>query len=134
MEASTRPRLLSTRGAMLLLLLVGMLFSSVYPMRRYFAVRSQIRELSVEERALDERIERLSEERGRLATDQEVERIARERLGMVRSGEIPFVIVSPKPPATVKRAVAPDGLEPVRAPRGESLLERWWESVRRALR
>jgi cell division protein FtsL len=119
---------------MLLLLLMGMLFSSVYPMRRYFAVRAQIRELSVEERALDERIERLSEKRGRLTTDQEVERIARERLGMVRPGEVPFVIVSPKSPAMVKRTVASDGLEPVSAPREELLLERWWKAVRRALR
>lgn len=133
MEASVRPRLLSTRGAMLLLLLAGLLFSSGYPMRRYFTVRSQIRELSVEERQLDERIARLSEERGRLATDQEVERIARERLGMVRPGEVPFVIASPKPRAT-RQSVAPSGFEPAPSPPEESLLERWWETVRRTLR
>ena len=48
---------MTPRGALLALLLLGVLFSSAYPIRRYFAVKSSISHLQSEDRALDLRRE-----------------------------------------------------------------------------
>lgn len=130
--AGARARtILSPRGFVLLLLIGGLMFSSVYPMRRSLAVRENIASLRAEQRALEQRIDELTAERIRLRSDAEVERLAREQLGMVRPGEVPFVIATPKPKADVP-AVDPGGLVPAAPPEGPSALERWWEAVRRA--
>jgi len=90
--ARQRP-FLTPRGAILALLLIGVLFSSVYPIRRYFSVRSSITHLINEERALDLKQQQLTQEKALLQTDAEVERIARADLNMVRPGEVAFAII-----------------------------------------
>jgi cell division protein FtsL len=87
--------IMTPRGAILALLLVGVLFSSVYPIRRYFQVRSSIAQLQHEDRALDQKTQQLTKQKALLQTDAEVERIAREELGYARPGEVPFAIIRP---------------------------------------
>ncbi len=77
---------MTPRGAILALLLVGVLFSSVYPIRRYFQVRSSIAQLQHEDRALDQRTQQLTKQKASLQSDAEVETIARQDLGYVRPG------------------------------------------------
>ena len=55
--------IMTPRGAILALLLVGVLFSSVYPIRRYFQVRSSIAQLQHEDRVLDQRTQQLTKEK-----------------------------------------------------------------------
>src|SRR5207302_10377701 len=85
--------IMTPRGAILALLLVGVLFSSVYPIRRYFAVRGSIAQLKHEERALDAETQQLTNQKALLQTDGEVERIARADLNMLRHCEVPLAIL-----------------------------------------
>ncbi|MGZ4189854.1 MAG: hypothetical protein ACXVQ5_08450, partial [Actinomycetota bacterium] len=62
---------MTPRGAILALLLVGVLFSSVYPIKRYFAVRTSIAQLQREDRSLDQRQQELEQRRVQLQTDAE---------------------------------------------------------------
>src|SRR5205807_8380840 len=82
--------IMTPRGAILALLLVGVLFSSVYPIRRYFAFRGSIAQLKHEERALDAKTQQLTKQKAMLQTDLEVVRIARADLHRVRPGEVPY--------------------------------------------
>jgi cell division protein FtsB len=93
-EALTRMRPRLTRRAAVLGAVILMLgATAIVPLRQYVAQRSEIR-------GLEEKIETLIEERGRLERrvkelqdPDELERIARECLGMVKPGEIAFVAV-----------------------------------------
>lgn len=94
--APPRRRVFGTpRGIVLLLLLTATLMTSVYPMRRYFDVRAQITALKAEEVRLDARAADLQRQKELLETDEQIEALARENLGYVRPGEIPFVVARP---------------------------------------
>lgn len=91
-----RRRIFATpRGIVLMLLLTATLMTSVYPMRRTFEVRAQIAALRAEERRLDARATELQRQKELLETDEQIEALARENLGYVRPGEIPFVVARP---------------------------------------
>jgi cell division protein FtsB len=120
--------MLTPRGVLLGVLIGGMLFTSVYPLRHYVQYRSHIASLHKEDRALDAKIAQLTDQAAKLQTDAEIERVARAQLGMVRRGEEPFVIVSAKPVPPDVREIASSS-----APRGP-LFSRWWHAVRATLR
>lgn len=124
--------IVTPRGFVLLLIVGGLMFSSVYPLRRYMAVRSGIESLQQEEAGLQARIDELLAERERLLSDADVERRAREELGMVRPGEIPFVVAAPKPDEPPPSTVDPSGLGDPVQPQPAGVLERWWDALRRA--
>ncbi|MFN2614205.1 MAG: septum formation initiator family protein [Actinomycetota bacterium] len=119
------------RGAIAALVIVGLLFTSFYPLRRYFAVRRQVTALRVESASLDQEAAQLRVQAQTLQTDTEVERLARERLGFVGRGEtafsIPHATVAPEPTPTV--ILAP-GQQVPRA--GDGLVSRWWQAFRHA--
>lgn len=122
-------RMRTPRTAVLVLVLGAMLFTSVYPMRRYFDFRRTISALHAEGRQLDRTMGALLKQRTLLQTDGEVERLARENLGMVRPGERPFVVLSPSPPPPRTREVS--GAAGVA---GKPVLSRWWHAFWRAAR
>lgn len=132
-HAARRRALLSTRGVILIVVVGGLLFSSVYPLQRYFNVRAEIEALEQEEVRLEGRIDELLAEREKLSSDEEIERRARAELGMVRPGEIPFIIATPKVEAPPPEIVDPGGLRPTEPPGDPSALSRWWEAFRRAV-
>jgi cell division protein FtsB len=87
-----RPRL-TRRAALLGAILLMLVATAIVPLRQYLSQRSRIG-------ALERKIEILVQERGRLERrverlqdPAELERIARECLGMVKPGEIAFVAV-----------------------------------------
>ena len=131
--ARQRP-FLTPRGAILALLLMGVLFSSVYPIRRYFAVKSSINQLIGEERALDLKQQQLTQQKVFLQTDAAVESIARADLNMVRPGEVAFAIIgsSAASPSSSRSHVAPTGLfDPAQASK-PGFFARIWGAVVRA--
>ena len=88
--AGPRPRL-SRRTALLVALLLVLGAAGIVPAKQYLAQRARMT-------AVEERIEALTAERRRLQArvdrlkdPAELERLARECLGMVRPGEIAFV-------------------------------------------
>ena len=124
--------IMTPRGAILALLLVGVLFSSVYPIRRYFQVRSSIAKLQHEDRALDLRTQQLTKQKTLLQTDGAVEAIAREELGMVRPGEVPFAIIQPSAaPAPTANVGAAGLFDPAHASK-PGFFARIWNAVVRA--
>jgi cell division protein FtsB len=120
------------RGAILALLLAGVLFSSIYPIRRYFAVRSSITQLRHEEHALDQRQQDLQTQKALLQTDGEVERIARAELNMVKPGEIAFAVLAPSSRPSQSARVGPAGLLAPENAVHRSIFSRVWGAVARA--
>ena len=79
---------------------IGILFGAVYPTRTYLAQRRDLRAAHQKLSLFKEQNGRLESEAGRLQSDEEIERIARERYNLVRPGEEAYAIVPvPKPEA-----------------------------------
>ena len=125
--------IMTPRGAILALLLVGVLFSSVYPIRRYFQVRSSIAQLQHENRALDQRTQQLTKQKQQLQSDADVETLAREKYGYVRPGEVPFAIIEPSAAPTADPNVGAAGLfDPARTAKPGFFARIWNAFVRAA--
>lgn len=117
---------MKARGALVGTLLVVLLLSGLYPIRQYFSQKNELKKLSAEEAQLQQRISALAELKSRLLTDDEIERIAREELGMVRPGEVAFAIV---PGAEAGSAPLPAVVPPEERSTGPEWYERWWDTV-----
>jgi cell division protein FtsB len=121
---------MTPRGAILVLLLAGVLFSSVYPIRRYFAVKHSIAQLHQEEQTLRDRQVELRKQSDLLKNDAEVERLARE-YGYVIPGEVPFAVVAPQPATSQRSQIGADDLLPAERP-SHGFFSRIWDSIVRA--
>lgn len=99
-----RPRLqLSPRAAILAVVAVALLIYLVVPLRTYIAQRDQLNRLERQTQILEEQKARLERQVKLLQDPAYLERIARECLGMVKKGEIGFIVV-------------PEGSSPPRVP------------------
>jgi cell division protein FtsB len=79
---------------------VGFVFGAVFPTRTYLAQRRAIHAATERLDLFQEQNGRLQAEADRLQSDQEIERIARERYNLVKPGEEAYAIVPvPKPEA-----------------------------------
>ena len=132
-KPEAKRRFFSARGLLLSLILIGVLFSSVYPMKRYFAVRASIKTLEQQELTLDRGASELAAEKRRLQTDAAVEQLAREQLGLVKVGEVPFAVVQPgaRAPAVVRPPVVADDRG---SGVGPSMWSRFWGLLKRSTR
>jgi len=121
------------RGAFVATLLGVMLMSALYPLRQYASQDSHVNALVRQERALETKIAALKRQQNLLLTDDEIERIAREELGMVRPGEVAFAVVggAPAGPAPKKVQAAPASI--AQESGGRAWHERWWDAMARAL-
>ncbi|HUO46486.1 MAG TPA: septum formation initiator family protein [Acidimicrobiia bacterium] len=109
MKRISRPALWTATLAMLLLG-VGVV-SAVIPFRQITEQRARVEAATAELASLQSENRLLEAEITALNTPQEVERLARERLGYVMPGEIPYVVV--EPPADATTATVPDSLLPL---------------------
>ena len=93
---------LTARATILLTVVAGFLFLSVAPARMYFEQRAELAELERQAAVLAEGNARLTSRAERLRDPVYLERLARQCLGMVRPGEVAFVVVpregAPAPP------------------------------------
>ena len=93
---------LTARATILLVAVGAMGFLSIAPARLYLAQRAELAELSRQADALEEANGRLIDRTVRLKDPLFLERLARQCLGMVRPGEVAFVVVpdegAPVPP------------------------------------
>src|SRR4051794_30797731 len=129
--ASTRsPSGLTTRAAILGLVVCALVVSAALPLREFLSQRADIRHLQQSQAAARARIAALEEQKARLADPDYVAALARDRLHFVRPGETAYVVIAPSaPPVTPvearRAASAPAGPE---APWYSQL----WGSVRSA--
>jgi cell division protein FtsL len=121
------------RGAVVATLLGVMFLSALYPLRQYASQDSHVNTMVAQVRALDRKIAELKRQHQLLASDDEIERIAREELGMVRPGETAFAVVGGTTSVPRRHAARPT-VAAAPAPRATgSWYERWWDAMKRAL-
>jgi cell division protein FtsB len=103
---ATRPRprraRLTARATILCALVVGVLVLSVAPAQMYFEQRAEVARLERQAAALARTNEALAARADQLRDHAFLERLARQCLGMVKPGEVAFVVVlkegAPAPP------------------------------------
>lgn len=111
----------------LALLLIGLaVFTNVVPYRQIVEQRRQLAASEVELNGLVEENTVLAAQRDALETPVEIERLAREKLGYVRPGEVAYVVLEPpKVPttATVRTTPEPPPVE------DSSLFDTVWDFI-----
>jgi cell division protein FtsB len=68
---------------------------AIGPLQNYTAAADRVEALEQTRDQLREEVDRLEERRLRLEDPEELELLARSELGLVKPGEIPFVVVAP---------------------------------------
>jgi cell division protein FtsB len=80
----------------LLFLILGAAFlTQVVPYRQILDSQRQVNSARAELASLEEENERLAADVNALQTDEEIEKLAREKLGYVRPGETAYVVLDP---------------------------------------
>ena len=130
MPATHSPAGLTTRAAILGLVVCALVVSAGLPLREFLSQRADIRHLQQSQAAARARVAALEDQKARLADPDYVAALARDRLHFVRPGEIAYVVIAPSAPPTTptdarRAAAAPAGPE---APWYSQL----WGSVRSA--
>jgi cell division protein FtsB len=98
-------------------MLVAALFLFGLPGRTYLSQRRSLSAAEVRLQVLSAENAKLDQQRQRLQTDAEIERLAREQYGLVKPGEEAYAILPPKP-ATAPRPPPAKKKAPARP---------WWE-------
>jgi cell division protein FtsB len=110
-------------GWVLALVLLGALaltVSGILPFRQLITQQNQVERTEVQLAAMQEQNRALSEDIEMLDTDAEIERLAREQFGLVRPGEVAYVVVTPD-----ELPVAVEVTDPV----VRSDVRPWWRRV-----
>ncbi len=92
-------------GVLLLLVALAVTMAGIFPFRQIIAADRQVASTEEKLAALESENRVLEEAVARLDTDEEIERLARERFGLVREGEVGYVVewveVEPAPEPTL---------------------------------
>jgi cell division protein FtsB len=81
------------RAVLLALVVTGLLFYLAVPLRTYLDQRDRLQELERQSQVLERENDQLRRQIELLHDPAYLERIARECLGMVKEGEIGFIVV-----------------------------------------
>jgi cell division protein FtsL len=92
-RSAARQRVIVLRIAIAAVVLVGALFVFVFPISAWIDQRGQISDAEHRLQILREQNRKLEQQRAKLASNEEIERIARDRYGMVRPGEQAWALV-----------------------------------------
>jgi cell division protein FtsB len=116
-----RPRLTS-RAAVLAVVLCAIALSLAYPVREFIAQRRQIDQLEAEHEAVAAQLRRLEAQHRQLSNPSYVEQLARDRLHMCMPTQTCYVIIGAPSHRQVTTASAP----------GTPWYQRLWSSVEQA--
>jgi cell division protein FtsB len=113
------------RAAILAAVVCVLTLTIAGPVRTYFAQRTEMRQLKETEELLRSQIADLEEQKIKLADPVFIAAQARERLGFVMPGDIPFEVQLPP------GAITPDGPEaaPNAVPSGEPWYTSLWKTI-----
>jgi cell division protein FtsB len=114
---------LTSRAAVLAVVLCAIALSLAYPVREYIAQRRQIDQLEAQREAIAATLSGLQAERQKLISNAYVEQQARDRLHWCLPGQTCWGIISPSPPAV--------HVPPAHVP-STPWYERLWDSVQNA--
>jgi cell division protein FtsB len=121
---------LTTRAAILGLVVCALVVSAALPLREYLGQRADIRHLEQSQAAAKARVAALEEQKARLNDPDYVAALARDRLHFVRPGETAYVVIAPTAAAAAPR----DARRAEAAPAGPEApwYSQLWGSVRSA--
>jgi cell division protein FtsL len=97
-EGSSRPRLTS-RAAVLAVVICAITLSLAYPVREYLAQRRQLGQLGAQQTALMIQLRQLQAEQRQLNDPAYIEQLARDRLHLCLPNQACYVIIDGKPAA-----------------------------------
>ena len=106
------------------IVLVGVLFTAVFPTRTYLAQRAAISRAETQLEVLGEQNEELRARARELESDEEIERLAREQYNLVKPGEEAYAVLPP--PAA---APAEEPAEAQEADEDRNVVEKAWDAV-----
>jgi cell division protein FtsB len=121
-----RPRALTGRAMVLIIVFIALALAYTYPLRVYLAQESQIAQLEADQAETRDQIVQKSQELQKWKDPEYLRAQAREKLFYVRDGEIPLVVLND--PAG---AAAESGRKPP-APAPDRWYDTLWSSVRAA--
>ena len=101
-----RRRAIALRATVAALVVVGLLFVVVFPLSAWLDQRSTLDQSERQLQTLQRERKRLDREAARIITPSEIEKIARDRFGMVRRGEQAYAAV-PGPSTTTTTSTPP---------------------------
>jgi len=115
---------LTTRAAVLAVVLCAIALSLAYPVREYIAQRRQIDQLEVQRQAIAAKLSRLQRQAQQLRSNAYVEQQAENKLHMCMPAQTCYVVINPQPAR--RKAVA------AAAAPGSPWYQRLWTSVQQA--
>lgn len=115
---------LTTRAAILLLVVVTLAVSLALPLQQFLAQRSQIAVLEAQAAAANARVADLEQAKRQLADPAFVAAEARRRLHMARPGEITYLVIGPS--SVPSASPAPGGLP---GPPAGTRDAPWWSQI-----
>jgi cell division protein FtsB len=114
---------LTTRAAVLAVVLCAIALSLAYPVREYIAQRRQIDQLELQRQSIAAKLGALEQQKKELSSNAYVEQQAEGKLHMCFPSQTCYVVINPKPPRPKTTAA--------RVP-GRPWYERLWTSVQQA--
>jgi cell division protein FtsB len=114
--AAPRPRRLTGRATVLLVVLAALALGYAYPVRVYLSQQAEISRLEAGQQAQRKHIDNLAAQVEKWQDDAYVVSQARSRLYMVYPGEIPLVVLWDEEGAAREAGVAPKAEQPAPAP------------------
>jgi len=103
-EQVRRRRTIALRATVAVVVVVGLLFVVVFPVRAWMDQRAALDRSRHQLETLQREQQRLTQEAKRLADPGEIEQLARTRFGMVRHGEQAYSAVPATPTTTLPAA------------------------------
>jgi cell division protein FtsB len=116
---ATRPRALTGRATVLIVVFVALALAYTYPLRVYLAQESQIAQLEADQALQRQKIEQKSQDLEKWKDPEYVRAQAREKLFYVRQGETALLVMTD--PAGAAREAGKNG--PAAAP------DRWYDTL-----
>lgn len=120
--ARPRPRLTS-RAAVLAVVICAITLSLAYPVREYIAQRRQISALGAQQQSLNSQLGRLNAEQHQLSEPAYIEQLAQDKLHLCLPRKTCYVIINGKPAA---------GLIQPHAAMPSAWYDKLWQSVQQA--
>ena len=120
-RSDQRLGLTARRAAILAVVVCVLTLTIAGPVRTYFAQRTEMKQLTASEAALRQQIAALEQQKVKLADPAYIAAQARERLGFVMPGEVPYQVQLPP------NAALP--VEPGSAPAASASNDPWYTSL-----
>jgi cell division protein FtsB len=124
-RSDQRLGLTARRAAILAAVICVLTLTIAGPVRTYFAQRTEMKQLAASETALRHQISELEQQKGKLGDPAFIAAQARERLGFVMPGEIPYQVQLP-PGAALP---ADPGSQPKAAPSSDPWYTSLWHTI-----